>query len=235
MATVRLLSYNVRSMRDDPAAIVRVVRRLRPDIVCVQEAPRFVLWRRRRRRLGRRAALLPVGLKRAAGLELYAGPRVTVLHRRHRLLSPVPGLHRRGLVLGVFDVHGARLIAASVHLDLTGEARRRHAEEIVEELDRARAELGAPVVVAGDINEQAGGAAWDVLAGRFQDACAVAPYGQELTFSAVRPSRRIDGVFADPEITVLRCGVPDDPELLADYPAATDHRPVLAELRVGAA
>lgn len=235
MATVRLLSYNLRSMRDDRNAIACVVRRLRPDILCVQEAPRFLLWRRRRRWLARRAALEPVGLKRASGLELYAGPRAVVIDRRHRLLSPVPGLHRRGLVFGVFDVDGARLIAAGVHLDLVGEARRRHAEEIVEELDRARAGFGAPVVVAGDINEQAGGAAWDVLAARFQDAGAVAPYGQEHTFSAIRPTRRIDGVFADPEITVLRCGVPDDPELLAAYPAATDHRPVLAELRVGPA
>ena len=39
-------------------------------------------------------------------------------------------------------------------------------------------------------------------------------------------------MFADPGIEVVGCGVPDDPELLADYPYATDHRPVLAELRV---
>lgn len=231
MTTVRLLSYNIRSMRDDRAALARVVRRLRPDILCAQEAPRFLGWRCGRRALGRRAALRPVTLRRPAGLELYAGPRVTVLGHGHRLLTPVRGLHRRGLVFGLFDIRGARLVAAGIHLDLVGAARRRHAEEIVAELDRVRAELGAPVVVAGDVNEQPGEPAWEILAARFQDAGAVAPHGRPHTFSTTRPTRRIDGVFADPEITVLRCGVPDDPELLAAYPAASDHRPVLAELR----
>lgn len=232
MTTVRLLSYNLRSMRDDRAALARVVRRLGPDILCAQEAPRFLGWRRLRRSLARRATLRPVTLRRAAGLELYAGPRATVAAAGHRLLTPAPGLHRRGLVFGLFDVCGTRLVAASIHLDLAGEARRRHAEEIVEELDRVRAELGAPVVVAGDVNERPGGPAWDVFATRFQDAGAVAPHGLAHTFSTARPGHRIDGVFADPEMTVLRCGVPDDPALLADYPAASDHRPVLAELRV---
>lgn len=230
MTTVRLLSYNIRSMRDDRAALARIVRRLRPDILCAQEAPRFLGWRRRRRALARRTALRPVTLHRPAGLELYAGPHVTVLGHGHRLLAPVPGLHRRGLVFGLFDIRGARLVTAGIHLDLVGEARRRHAEEIVEELDRVRGELGAPVVVAGDVNEQPGDPAWEILATRFQDAGAVAPHGRAHTFSTTRPTRRIDGVFADPEVTVLRCGVPDDPELLADYPAASDHRPVLAEL-----
>ncbi|GAA4610973.1 endonuclease/exonuclease/phosphatase family protein [Actinoallomurus liliacearum] len=235
MPTVRLVSYNIRSMRDDRAALVRVVRRLRPDILCVQEAPRFQLWRYRRRWLARRAALVPVALRRGrvAGLQLYAGARATALHGRHRLLSPVPDMHQRGLALALFEVGGVRLVAASVHLDLAAEPRRRHAAEIIEELDRVRAETGAPVVVAGDVNEESGGAAWDLLAERFQDAGATAPYGLRETFSAANPTRRIDGVFADHGIEVLRCGVPDDPELLTDYPAATDHRPVLAELRVG--
>lgn len=233
MTTVRLLSYNVRSMRDDRAALARVVRRLRPDVVCVQEAPRFLGWRRLRRSFGRRTALRPVTLRRAAGLELYAGPRAAVLDRGHRLLTPVPGLHRRGLVFGLFEVRGARFVAAGVHLDLEEEGRRRHAGEIVAELDRLGDVLGAPVVVAGDVNDQPGGPAWDALAERFQDAGAVAPYGLEHTFTAVRPTRRIDGVFADPAVGVLRCGVPDEADLLAGYPAASDHRPVLAELRIG--
>jgi endonuclease/exonuclease/phosphatase family metal-dependent hydrolase len=37
-AIVRVLSYNVRSMRDDRAALARVIRACAPDIVCVQEA-----------------------------------------------------------------------------------------------------------------------------------------------------------------------------------------------------
>ena len=55
-AVVRVLSYNVRSLRDDPAAVARVVRACAPDLVLVQEAPRFFRWRKP---LGRLAAEAP--------------------------------------------------------------------------------------------------------------------------------------------------------------------------------
>ncbi|GAB2803603.1 endonuclease/exonuclease/phosphatase family protein [Actinoallomurus bryophytorum] len=232
MTTIRLLSYNIRSMRDDRAALARVINRLEPDVVCVQEAPRFAFWLRKRRWLAREVSLGLAVRRRPAGLELYAGRRTALLHRGHRLLSSVPGLHRRGLVMGLFDVGGVRLVVASVHLDLLGGPRLRHAEEIVKELERARERFDAPVVLAGDINEEPGGAAWDFLAEHFQDGYLVAPAGEGATYSSSAPRTRIDGVFADPGIEVLSCGVPDEPELLADYPDATDHRPILAELRV---
>jgi endonuclease/exonuclease/phosphatase family metal-dependent hydrolase len=232
MTTIRLLSYNIRSMRDDRAALARVINRLEPDVVCVQEAPRFAFWLRKRRWLAREVSLGLAVRRRPAGLELYAGERTALLHRGHRLLSSVPGLHRRGLVMGLFDVGGVRLVVASVHLDLLGGPRLRHAEEIVKELERARERFEAPVVVAGDVNEEPGGAAWDFLAEHFQDGYAVAPAGEGLTYSSSVPRTRIDGVFADAGIEVLSCGVPDEPGLLADYPNATDHRPILAELRV---
>jgi endonuclease/exonuclease/phosphatase family metal-dependent hydrolase len=220
-------------MRDDRAALARVIRRLEPDLACVQEAPRFAYWLRNRRRLARETGLgLAVG-RRPAGLEVYAGARAALLHREHRLLSPVPGLHRRGLAMAVVEAGGTRLIAATVHLDLVAGPRLRHAAEIMASLDRARRRFGVPVVVSGDINEQPGGTTWDLFAERFQDAYAVAPRGGRATYSAADPRIRIDGIFVDREIEVLGCGVPEDPELLADYPRASDHRPLLAELRVG--
>ncbi|MFC7643570.1 endonuclease/exonuclease/phosphatase family protein [Streptosporangium lutulentum] len=36
---IRVASYNVRSMRDDTAALGRVITGLRADVLCVQEAP----------------------------------------------------------------------------------------------------------------------------------------------------------------------------------------------------
>ncbi len=219
-------------MRDDPAAVVRVIRRLRPDIACLQEAPRLAFWRGHRRWLAARTGLTLGMGRRATGLELCLGTDAAVVHREYHSLTPVPGLHRRGLALCVLDVRGVRLTAASVHLDLHPGPRRRHAGEIADDLERVREEYGAPIVLAGDVNEEPGGPTWDLFAGLFQDAYAVAPSGQELTFSARAPRARIDGVFAGDGIEVVGCGVPDDPELLADYPLASDHRPLLAELRV---
>jgi endonuclease/exonuclease/phosphatase family metal-dependent hydrolase len=86
----------------------------------------------------------------------------------------------------------------------------------------------APVILAGDINETPDGAAWQALAERYRDAYAVAPTWGESTYSATNPVRRIDAIFVDPAITVVSSGVPDVPAI----ERASDHRPVLAVLRL---
>ena len=50
-AVVRVLSYNIRSMRDDTGALARVISACAPDLVLVQEAPRFFRWRKKLARL----------------------------------------------------------------------------------------------------------------------------------------------------------------------------------------
>ncbi|MFC9976098.1 endonuclease/exonuclease/phosphatase family protein [Spirillospora sp. NPDC127200] len=232
MTDVRVLSYNIRSLRDDPAAVVRVVRALEPDVLCLQEVPRFWGWRAKRRRLARECGMTVAAGRRACGLAVLAGPRVRRVAREFHLLSPVPDLHRRALAVAVLEVGGARLLAASTHLDLMDAPRRVHTRQVLALLERAGRRHSAPMVLTGDINEEPGGDSWALLTGRFQDAYAVAPRGEELTFSAADPRRRIDGVFADPRIEVLGCGVPGPPAPVEDYPRATDHRPLLAELRL---
>ncbi|REE99538.1 endonuclease/exonuclease/phosphatase family protein [Thermomonospora umbrina] len=232
MTPVRVLSYNIRSMRDDTAALARVIRGCEADVVCLQEVPRFLLWRAKRWRLARMTGLRVASSRREAGLAVLAGPRGRVVHAAYHLLTPVPRLHRRGLALAVLEFDGTRLIAASTHLDLRSDARRRHTAEVIELLERARRRFGAPVVLTGDVNEEPGGPSWTLLADAYADAYATAPRGAGHTYSSRDPRRRIDGVFADRRIEVIGCGVPEAPALAADYPRATDHRPVLADLRL---
>ncbi|TMQ91177.1 endonuclease/exonuclease/phosphatase [Actinomadura soli] len=232
MPSVRLLSYNVRSLRDDPAAVARVVRALAPDVVCLQEVPRFWTWRIQRRRLARACGLDIAAGRRACGLAVLAAPHVRRVAREFHLLTPDPDLHRRALAIAVLETGGARFLAASTHLDLRDGPRLRHVREVLAHLERARDRHRAPVVLAGDVNEEPGGTSWSLLTGHFQDAYAVAPEGEGPTFSARDPRRRIDGVFADPEVGITACGVPAGDAVTADYPKATDHRPVLAELEV---
>ncbi|QKW35172.1 endonuclease/exonuclease/phosphatase family protein [Actinomadura sp. NAK00032] len=233
MAAVRLLTYNVRSLRDDAAAVARVVRGAGPDVLCLQEVPRFRAWRVRRRLLARACGLRIAAGRRACGLAVFTAPHVRRVAREFHLLTPDRGLHRRALAIAVLEAGGARLIAASTHLDLEPGPRERHVHEILAHLDRARARHGAPAVLAGDFNEEPGGDAWGLLAARFRDGYAAAPTGGELTFSARNPNRRIDAVFADSAIGIEACGVPEDEALARDYPIATDHRPVMADLRLG--
>jgi endonuclease/exonuclease/phosphatase family metal-dependent hydrolase len=232
MVHVRVLSYNILALHDDEAAVARVIRGCRADVACLQEVPRFLGQWQRRERLAARAGLVPAPGKRQAGLAVMAGPRARVLAGEYHLITRVPGLHLRGLAIAVLEIEGVRLIAASTHLDLEDEPRRAHAGEVIGLLDQARRTYDAPVVLTGDINEEPGGEAWSLLAKAFQDCYAVAPVGEEYTYSAIRPYERIDGVFADPGITVLGCGVPVDPAIAADYAAATDHRPVVADLEL---
>jgi endonuclease/exonuclease/phosphatase family metal-dependent hydrolase len=232
VAAVRVQSYNVRSLRDDPAAVARVVRALAPDGLCLQEVPRFGAWRLRRRRLADACGMRIAAGRRACGLAVLTAPGVRRVSREFHLLTPDPDLHRRALAMAVLEKDGTRLIAACTHLDLKKDPRRRHVEEILAHLDRARTRYDAPVVLAGDINEEPGGASWTRLTEHFRDAYETAPAGGELTFSSRNPTRRIDAVFTDPAIRIKAAGVPADEAIARDYPAATDHRPLTADLDV---
>lgn len=221
---LRVLSYNVRSLRDDARAVATVIRACDPDVVCVQEAPRFLRWRARCAALARTSGLVVVTGGRPAGaMLLLAHIRVRVERSQDLLLSKDPKLHQRGLAVAVVSVPGVRAAVASMHLDLDPTARCRHVDEVLARM----ADFAAPVVLAGDVNEEPGQPAWQALSARLQDAYAVAPDGSGETYSATRAARRIDGVFVDLRLEVVSAGVPDVPGI----EVASDHRPVLAVLR----
>lgn len=69
-AVIRVLSYNIRSMRDSPVALARVMKACAPDLVLIQEAPRFFRWRKQLARLARAADLVIL-----SGAAAPQGPR----------------------------------------------------------------------------------------------------------------------------------------------------------------
>lgn len=221
------MSYNVRALRDDLGALTRVVRAAAPDVLCVQEAPRFARWRTRRADLARRCGLYVAAGERTGGLTIFAGLRTAVVRAEYHLLSHVPRLHRRAVAVAVLDVAGAgRLIAASTHLDLDADARLRHAAEIEAILADVRRRHPAPLLVlAGDLNEGETGAAWRRLRDGLTDTSG-AP-----TYPAHAPRHRIDAIFASPRFTVRTDRFPSLPE--SDLVRASDHRPVVVDLDYG--
>ncbi|MGJ7416219.1 endonuclease/exonuclease/phosphatase family protein [Streptomyces cinereoruber] len=228
-AVLRVLSYNVRSMRDDEDALARVIRACAPDVVFVQEAPRFFRWRKHAARLAAKSDLVVLsGGATAAGPLLLCSLRATVERTEDVLLPLTPGLHRRGLATAVVRFAGARVGLISCHLSLRKDERYAQAGLV---LDRVAA-LGTPhVLVGGDLNERPGGPAFTRLTGKLRDGWAEAPWGGEHTSIPEDPHQRIDAVLATPGVEFLGCGVPTglDP---ADLRAATDHLPVLAAVRV---
>ncbi|MGA5101838.1 endonuclease/exonuclease/phosphatase family protein [Streptomyces lavendulocolor] len=235
-AVVRVLSYNIRSMRDDEDALARVIRACAPDVVMIQEAPRFFRWRKHAARLAAKSELLVLGGgATASGPLLLCSLRATVERTEDVLLPLTPGLHRRGFATAVVRIGGARLGLLSCHLSLQDRERYDQAGMLLDRL----AALDAPhAIAAGDINERPDGRAFGRLAAGLQDCWAVRPWGGEHTWTPGDPYQRIDAVFATKGIEVLGCGVPRPQDLPgvteADLRAATDHLPVLAALRVPA-
>jgi len=228
VTSLRVLTYNVRSMRDDRAALARVIRSAEPDVVLVQEAPRFLRWRSLCAELARTSDLVVVGGGRAAGSNLILSTlAVGVVSSSAALFSPDAGSHRRGTAIAVLVKGGWRFAVAGTHLDLVPEARLRHVGEL-ESAIGAQVPAGIPIVVAGDVNDQPGSAAWSALARGRADAFAAAGTGDGCTFPAREPHRRIDGIFVDPAIGVRAARVLDQ----ADVLLASDHRPLMADLEL---
>jgi endonuclease/exonuclease/phosphatase family metal-dependent hydrolase len=226
---VRVLSYNVRSLRDDTDALARVIRACAPDLVLIQEAPRFFRWRKKLARLARACDLVILtGGATAAGPAILCHLRTFVERTEDVLLPLTPGQHRRGFATAVVRVGGARFGVLSCHLSLDSAERYEQGGMLLDRL----AGMGVDHVVAGgDLNEGPKGRTFRRLAGTLQDCWAVAPEGGEHTWVRSDPPRRIDAVFASKGVTVVGCGVPEGlPE--ADLRAATDHLPVLATLRI---
>lgn len=234
-AVVRVLSYNVRSLRDDTAALARVIRACSPDLVLLQEAPRFFRWRKKLSRLATATGLVVLsGGAPAAGPALLCSMRATVERTEDVLLPLTPGLHRRGFATAVVRFGGARLGVLSCHLSLRAEERYEQGGMLLDRL----AGLGTDHAVAGgDLNERPGGPTYRRLAEGLQDCWAVAPWGGEYTSTPTDPRGRIDAIFATKGVEVLGCGVPAAQPGVThrDLRAATDHLPVLAVLRVPAA
>ncbi|SCF74562.1 Metal-dependent hydrolase, endonuclease/exonuclease/phosphatase family [Streptomyces sp. DconLS] len=233
-AVVRVLSYNIRSLRDDTDALARVITACAPDLVLLQEAPRFFRWRKKLARLAGASGLVVLtGGGTAAGPAILCSLRATVERTEDVLLPLTPGLHRRGLATAVVRFGGARLGVISCHLSLDGTERYAQGGLLLDRLDGLGVEHA---LLGGDLNEGPDGRTFHLLAGALQDCRAVAPWGGEETWTRDAPARRIDAVFATKGIEVLGCGVPGDlPGVSrADLAAATDHLPVLAALRIPA-
>lgn len=216
---VRLVSYNVRALKDDRGALVEVVRALRPDVLCLQEVPRHPASGHRIAALAQDCGLLwSGGSRHRMSTTLLTAQRLDVLASGHRLFGVPRPQEPRGWAFARLRLPGHEpFLAISVHLSLRREQRGRHARMLRE------ATAGSdPIVIAGDLNEERTGAAWGVLAEGLQDVA-----GDRPTFPAAAPRARIDAVLADPRLHGQAVPVEVPAELQA---RASDHLPLAVDL-----
>ena len=220
---LRLLSWNVRSLRDGREAVAAVIRDAGVDVALLQEAPRFLRWRSKRAALAREAGLVVGTADRVGGLVVLTSMRTWVLDHDHQPLPPSGGRHRRAVVTATVSVaQGPRWRLAVTHLGLVPGERVQHARQVNAVLRTA----SEPLVLAADVNDEPGSPAWEALGDGLVDCFHLAETARP-TFPATRPSRRIDAVFASPALAVADARVLDVP------PSAppSDHLPLLVTLR----
>ncbi|HEU5034424.1 MAG TPA: endonuclease/exonuclease/phosphatase family protein [Mycobacteriales bacterium] len=238
MSELRLLTYNVRSLREDREAVAAVVRACRPDVVTIQEAPRTLRWRSKRAALARMSGLVVATADRPGGLMVMTSLAVSVRSTSFALLPKTPDLHQRAVCIADVSLRGVDWRIVSTHLSLDADERRRHLPSLWSAIDPAGPAASgvnsALLVVGADVNEDPGGPVWASLTERLQDAFAdnsgrVDREG--LTFSTRNRRRRIDGIFVDRRVEVVECRVVTDVPDAATVRAASDHYPLLAVLR----
>lgn len=222
MRPLRVASYNTRDFLDDHHLAARVVRALDPDVLCLQEVPRRLGGAWRTARFARRCGMAWTGTHRGSGgTTVFTSPRVRVVAARHvRLPVRWPDRTRGFAVVRVAAPGGLELTAVSVHLSLRADERVAHTERVLADLAGA-----GPLVLAGDLNEDEHGAAFGLLdvPDRLR---VVAPDGP--TYPARAPRRRLDVVFASPDLVVAgrpQVALPD-----GVWARASDHRPVCVDL-----
>jgi endonuclease/exonuclease/phosphatase family metal-dependent hydrolase len=225
MSELRLLTYNIRALRDDAEAVSAVMQACRPDVVCVQEAPRFLRWRSKRAAVARKAGLVVATADRPAGLTIFVSLRVQVMATSFSLLPKRDRLHQRGVCTADVLVGGTSWRVASMHLSLDTGERGEHMQPLWSALGEP---LAPQLVVAGDVNETPDGAVWGELSSRLTDAWATAGRGEGHTYSARSPHKRNDGIFVGSGVQVVECRAVDD---VPGVQVASDHLPVLAVLR----
>ena len=169
-----------------------------------------------------------VGGGRPAGANLIMSSlAVDVLKTVDVLFSKDPGLHQRGAALAVLRFRGSEFSVVGTHLDVRADARLRHIVELNSAISR-HLPPDKPVIVAGDMNDHPDSPTWRALTEQRVDAFAAAGVGSAFTSTAADPHQTIDGIFVDPRSAVVSARVLDGP----DVQAASDHRPVLAELEL---
>ena len=226
MSVLRVMTYNIRRGGQGGGLLDQAVRSAAPDVLLVNEAPKFpFLWRRRCRRLAERWGMTYLVGGRSAGSNMIVSGDHVKAGSTYQAVLPQPLFQpRRGIAAAQLEVDDMLLGVVSCHLSLDQGRRLSEVERVIHVANRLR---GAVVVVAGDLNERPVGSCWK----RLRDEGFV-DHGtaQWPTFPAEAPRKRIDALLVRGPVQVLHHGDPGVDEALQER--ASDHRPVLALLEL---
>ena len=241
MTTFRVMTYNVHSCvgtdgKLDPSRIAEVIARSSADIVALQE--------------------LDVGQKRTDGLHqpewlaerlsmfvhFTAARRCDEGHYGNAILSrhPLSVMSEGNLARRSGEQRAVQWVKVSIgeleinvmntHLSVQFRERLLQIQQLLGAEWIAKSEGHLPLVVCGDLNSSRFSPVYRGLRRDLVDAQRANGARAVATWPSRRPLFRIDHLFTSRSIAVLRCEVPRDRLTML----ASDHLPLLAELRCGA-
>lgn len=233
---LRVMTYNVHvgigmDKKNDLARIAAVINAERPDLVALQEVDRGVERTQRVDQIKELARLTKMDYAFAHNLNYQGGwygvavlsrtPILSIDHRRYQHLREA---ERRGFIRVEVELKGQRIHFVNTHLDY------QHADNRLYEANQMLAALpqkSAPVIVAGDFNDEPMGTSYKLMRESFVDAWAASgASGDGLTYPADKPSKRIDYIFcgAGSRFSVKNARVVQT--------LASDHLPLVADLEI---
>lgn len=232
--TVRVMTCNIHHGSHGAVRIAEAIRRLEPDVVCLQEANALKPWKDPK----------PELLRSLRGWHSTTVSDRQVVLSRHPITSQrahwFPCTNLREVTHAVISVDGLRLNVLNAHF-ITSESGRSLSQSrgavraYVKEAASARSRqyagltaiaggLEGPLVIAGDFNTPPRGRLYRRFCRRFTDSFRAAGFGFGYTFRSDVPVERIDHIFVGEGLSVISCR--------ASRVSMSDHRPVVADLAV---
>jgi endonuclease/exonuclease/phosphatase family metal-dependent hydrolase len=242
----RVMTYNVHRCRGldrvwSPERIAEVIASCHPDIVALQELD---VGRARSGHVDQAETIA-----RDLGMDVQFFPALRVMEELYgdAILSRwpaktvkagplpglrLPGLEPRGALWSTIRVAGVDVQVLNTHLSVLGRERHMQVDTLLGPEWLGHPDCRAPVIVMGDLNATTRSRAYRRLAGRFRDVYRACPRRHHAPSRATFPTRFprlcIDHIFVGQSVDVINACTVRTP--LASF--ASDHLPVLAELKV---
>ena len=242
--TLRLMTYNVHTCvgldgKLSPHRIARVIARYKPDVVALQEVD---VGRARTNHTDQAKVIaecleMEYHFHPAMRLEeeAYGDCILSRLPMRLIKAGPLPTLagwnlcEPRGALWVAADLGPTTIDLINTHLGLRARERFRQVQALLGDDWIGGNGRTHPVVFCGDFNAWPRSAVWNLCTDRFRDVQIGARARKpRCTWSGRYPIARIDHIFVNPQVRVVRVDVGDDH--LARV--ASDHRPLFAEIQI---
>lgn len=225
LKNLRLMTYNVRHLEGEdgivsPERIAHIISAVRPDAVALQELDSVngrTLYADQLAELAWHTGMYATW---ATAISFAGGGYGVGMLTRERPLSvrriPLPGSEPRMLLI----VELSQYVYACTHLDLTEQARLASVDIIKREAARST----KPFFIAGDLNAEPA----DRVMTAFENDFHILSDTTQPTFPAPRPEICIDFVM----VYGNRYDVKTRRSTVVDEPNASDHRPLVVDLKI---